>query len=180
MDQRTDLKRDIEERRSEISRTVDQIENRVHPGHMAARQKHRLRRKLADWKDNIMGSDESNGGLKERAGEVAETMSSAPDEVVKHTRGNPLAAGAIAVGAGALLASLLPETRPEKKLAAGLQPGLEETGSRLVEAGKDLAEDMKEVVEEGFEHVRDSASSASQGLTEDAKEAGGRIVGQED
>jgi hypothetical protein len=180
MDQRTELKRDIEERRSEITRTVDQIENRVHPGHVAARQKFRIGRKLTDWKDNIMGSDQTHAGLKERAGDVADTVASAPDEVVSRTRGNPLAAGAIAVGAGALLASLLPETKPEQRLAASLQPELEEVGSHLAEAGRGVTEDVKETVEEGLDHVRDTGSSAGHDLMEDAKDAGSRVARQDD
>ena len=171
MDQRTELKRDIEDRRSEISRTVDQMENRVNPGHVAARQTYKIRRALTEWKDKIMGSDQTQGGLKNVIGEVTDTVSTAPDQVMARTRGNPLAAGVIAFGAGALIASLLPETPTERKLAATLQPGVQEATSRLTEAGRNIADDLKDDVKEGVENIRDTAASAAQGMKEQVVDA---------
>ena len=176
MDQRTELKRDIEDRRSEISRTVDQMENRVNPGHVAARQTYRIRRVVTEWKDKIMGSDETQGGLKNVIGEVTDTVATAPDQVMARTRGNPLAAGVIAFGAGALIASLLPETPAERKLAATLQPGVKEATSRLTEAGRNLADDLKDDVKEGVENIRDTAASAAQGMKEQVTEVGSRMA----
>jgi uncharacterized protein YjbJ (UPF0337 family) len=168
MDQRTELKREIEDRRSEISRTVDQMENRVNPGHVAARQTYRIRRAVTEWRDKIMGSDQTQGGLKNVIGEVTDTVSTAPDQVMARTRGNPLAAGVIAFGAGALIASLLPETPAERKLAATLQPGVHEATSRLTEAGRNIADDLKGDVRAGVENIRESAASAAQGMMEQA------------
>lgn len=59
MAERTDyLRDDIDYRRDRIGNTVDQISNRVNPRHVAARSSYRMRMRLINMKDTIMGNDE--------------------------------------------------------------------------------------------------------------------------
>ncbi len=52
------LTEDIERRRREISRTVDQIEDRVSPSRALARRRDGLRRRFTDLRDQIVGNDD--------------------------------------------------------------------------------------------------------------------------
>lgn len=174
MAQRTDeLRKDIEERRSSITHTVDEIENRVHPGHVAARNTYKVRRRFASLKDNIMGSenDYGNGGVMDRVKE-------APETVTRKTRGNPLAAGAIAVGAGALMATLLPPTRQEQRLVEKIQPELEGAMSEVTDAGREMASEAADVARESVSHLTESAKAAGEDLMDEAKGAKNRVMDQ--
>lgn len=181
MDQRTtELRRDIEQRRDSISHTVDEIENRVHPGHIAARSKHRLSRRLTSIKETIMGSD--NGAYADTGmddGGMIENVKQAPETVSRHTRGNPLAAGAIAMGAGALIASLLPSTEEERRLVEKIQPGLEDAASGVAQAGRELGESAVDAARQGVSQVTESVKSAGEELAEEAGAAKDRVMDQD-
>lgn len=184
--QTDDLKRDMEMRRIAISDTVDQIQNRVTPSHVAARGRYRIRTKMGRWKDNLMGQvqEHDGGGVRERAqdmkgraGEMTDSMRQAPSAVERYTRGNPLAVGLIAVGAGALIASMLPETRQERRMAQRIQPQMERAASEVADTGRDMAEDVKDTAREGASRVQETAKSAGQDMKEEARGTGERVGG---
>jgi hypothetical protein len=176
--ERTDaLRRDIEDRRRRIGHTVDQIENRVHPGRAAARWRYRTGVRLRDWRDHIMGSHEDGSGpgagdpgLGERVGtrvsEVGDRIAETPDMMRRQTRGNPLAAGLVALGAGLLAGSLLPQTRTEQRAAQRIQPGLEGAVSEASDAGRQMVDDMRESAQEATEHVKEEATRATSEVRE--------------
>ena len=187
MDQRTDqlstddvktqeLRRDIETRRDSISETVDEIENRVTPSHVAARQKYRVKSRLNRWRDNIMGTgNDVTGRAGDMAGDMADTVRQAPDTLQRQARGNPMAVGLIAVGAGALAASLLPETQQERRLARQMEPQIEGAMSKAKEMGQDMASEVKDSASEAMDRVKGEASSAGQELKQEAQSAGQRV-----
>lgn len=183
--QTDDLRRDMQMRRTAISDTVDQIQNRVTPSHMAARGRYRVRARMGRWKDNIMGqAREHDAGVRERAEEMKGRASDmtgsvrqAPSAVERYTRGNPWAVGFIAVGAGALIGSMLPETRQERRMAHRIQPQMERAASEVAHTGRDMAEDMKATAQEGASRVQEKAKSAGQEIKEDARGAGERVGG---
>src|SRR5690606_7897925 len=123
------IRADIERTRHELSSDVDALAEKVTPSQVARRQTDRVKETVGGWKDRVMGSaDEATTQLSDRAHGAGEAVRSnvqdaadaakgAPEEVSRRTRGNPLAAGLIAVGAGWLLASLLPATQQEKRAA---------------------------------------------------------------
>jgi ElaB/YqjD/DUF883 family membrane-anchored ribosome-binding protein len=53
-----ELRDQLDAQRAGISRTVEQIENRVTPGRVLSRRRYRMRRSVVDWKDRLMGNDE--------------------------------------------------------------------------------------------------------------------------
>ena len=189
MDQRTDqltaddmksheLRRDIETRRESISDTVDEIENRVSPSHVAARQKYRMKSRLNRWKDNIMGmGNDMTDRVGDMAGDMADTVSQAPQALRRQTRGNPMAVGLIAVGAGALAASLLPETQQERRIAREMEPQIEDAVSKAKKMGQDMATEVKDSAGEAMDRVKDEASSAGDDLKQEANEARQRVGG---
>ena len=124
--------------------------------------------------------EQHDGGMMERAGEMTESMRQAPSAVERYTRGNPVAVGLIAVGAGALIASMLPETRQERRLAQRIQPEMEKAASEVGVAGKEIAEEVGDAAQEGMSRVQESAKSAGQEVKEEARTAGHRVGGDGD
>jgi hypothetical protein len=53
-----ELRGQLDMQRADISRTVEQIENRVSPSRVLSRRKYRMRRSFTDLKDRLMGNDE--------------------------------------------------------------------------------------------------------------------------
>jgi hypothetical protein len=181
----------IEHQRSEITHTVDQIGNRVSPSHIVARRQDRMRRRFTDWRDLVFGNDEPDyrqredryrfpatsdeGGMRNRAGEAAAHASSAvqqaPSAMRRQTRGNPMAAGAVALGAGWLIGSLLPESRSERRSVQRVQPHLAEAAAEARDEARGLAEDLREPAKEAADHVKDAGSRAADEVKGQADES---------
>lgn len=179
MDQRTqELRRDMEIRRQNVGRTVDEIENRVNPRHVAVRQGYRVRRKLGEWKDRIMGQfeDVKESGDERMAG-VSDSVKDLRGTVTRRTRGNPLAVGAIALGAGALLAALLPESRQERRMAEKVQPGMEEVAGDLANAGREVANDLQDSAQASASRLRESAEQSGREVSDEVRRSTDRLSG---
>jgi hypothetical protein len=173
----------IEQQRGEITHTVDQIGNRVSPSHIVARRQDRMRRRFTDWRDLVFGNDQpdyrrrdddryrfpanpdSDSGMRDRAGEAASHATSAvqqaPSAVRRQTRGNPLAAGAVALGAGWLIGSLLPESRSERRSLQRMQPQLAEAAAEARDEARGLAEDLREPTRQAADNVKGAGSRAA-------------------
>ena len=117
--------------------------------------------------------------LKDQAGETVQNI---PEKVSSGTRGNPLAAGLIAFGAGWLAATLIPSSRMEQDAAQQAkdraQPLVDEAKSAAQEAGEHLkpqaqeaAQSVKETASRGAEHVKDEGKGHAQDLKEDSQQA---------
>ena len=106
-------------------------------------------------------------------------MESAPDAAIRQARGNPLAAGAVALAAGWLVGSLLPASQKERQLATTAkeqaQPFVEEaksvaqeTAQHLKEPAQGAVESVKETAREGVDRVKDDGTYAAQNVKETA------------
>lgn len=199
MAERTDeLRNELQDQRQRIGSTVDQIENRVRPDRMVARGRYRIRRRVIDWKDRIMGNDEpyypgdprygrpysttgghggAVDGAKEKLEEIGDRVSEAPEMLRRQTRGNPTAAGLVAVGAGLLVGSLLPETRPEKQAARRIQPALEDAASEAAESGREMTDELKESARSALDEVKAETGDAVEEVTQEAQESARRVRG---
>lgn len=102
-----------------------------------------------------------------------------PDKAFRQTRGNPLAAGAVALAAGWLLGSLLPASEKERSLASSAkeqaQPLVDEAKSVAQETATDLkepaqqaAQSVKESAQQGVEHVKADGENAIHDVKETA------------
>ena len=189
MAQEPDQLRDqIDRQRAEISGTVDQIENRVNPSHVLARRSDKVKRRMTDWKDAVFGNDEpdypqprsrtvhpprgatasdqsSGDGVGDRVGDAMSSASGsiqqAPQAVRRQARGNPMAAGAIALGAGWLIGSLLPESRTEQRAARRLEPQLSDAADTVRQEGEALADDLKQPAREAADQVKQTGRDAA-------------------
>ena len=190
------LRAQLDQQRAEISDTIDQIENRVRPGHVMARRTDRVKRRLHDWKDSVFGNDEpdypspragyrsptvgqtggSDRGIVHRVGDAAsgatDTVQHAPAAVRRQTQGNPMAAGAIALGAGWLIGSLIPESRSERRAIRRVEPQLSDAATTLKHEGQHLVDDLKEPAKRAAEDVKHSGRDAAHATKDQAAQAG--------
>lgn len=201
MAERTDeLREDIARRRGRISRDVDEIGNRVRPGRVLARSTYRVRRRVIDLRDDVMGNEQTEypwqetdrgaGGtmtqtrerMSDRMSEMAdtaaekmheaeETITEVPQMVRRQTRGNPLAAGLIAFGGGLLIASIFGPTEAERSAARRAQPLVQDAMDEVKETGEEMAAEMKDSAMRSADDIKDEARQAGERLRDEASDA---------
>ena len=149
------LRREIEYTRGDLGETLDAIGDRLSPGRMMERRKNRMRSGLQTVRERVMGtvSDtgssvagavaDTAGGVADAAGGAVSTLKETPDTVRQQTQGNPLAAGAIAMGVGVLLATVFPATEKERRAADQLMDKAEPLTAELKQAGREIAEHIE-------------------------------------
>jgi hypothetical protein len=181
------LRAQLDEQRTRIGHTVDQIEDRVRPGRIAERQRGRMKVRLVTWKEAVMGSDDDpyDGGdagethrfsdaseaARERASSVASTVGETPDMIRRRTRGNPAAPGLIAFGAGLLVASVTPTTRREQRALRQIEPQLGRAAREVADAGREVADEVQESAREAAHEVKETASNAASHVADDSRDA---------
>ncbi len=195
-----EIRTNIEQTRSELGRDVDALAEKVDPTKAVERQKDKLRDRVRNMSEAVMGSPDSSGQgvsgamheAQDRAQDMAhqagEAVQNLPDRVTSGTRGNPLAAGLIAFGAGWLAASLLPSSRMEQDAAEKVkdraQPLVDEAKSVAQEAGEHLkpqaqqaAQAVKDTATQGVEHVKEEGQGHAQDLKDDSQRAARHVKG---
>ena len=106
----------------------------------------------------------------------------APDQVIRQTQGNPLAAGLIAFGVGWLVSSLLPTSEKEKQLASQAESAVREHSQPLVDQAKQVAqeaaENLKPAAQEAVESVKATAQDGVQTVKAEGQSAAQDVKGQ--
>jgi ElaB/YqjD/DUF883 family membrane-anchored ribosome-binding protein len=168
---------EIDATRADLGRTMERIEDRVSPTRIKERQTERLRGRFERAKSAVMGDDHGSDGpgAKDRIIDVTEdardAVQHAPERLEDATRGNPLAAGLIAFGVGALVGTLLPTTEPERTLAGELEEKAQPVLDELREAGQEVAGELQEHAQHSMESVKDTARDAAETTRDDAQGA---------
>ena len=186
------IRADIDRTRHELGRDVDALAEKVDPSKVVDRQTDKVRDKVRGFQESIMGSpDDSDDSstlqdAKDRAQDATaragEMVQDAPTQVKQRTRGNPLAAGLIALGAGWLIGSMMPASKPEQEAAATLkdkaEPLVEEAKSTAQEMGENLkpqaqeaAESLQETGRSSVQHVQEEGKHHAANLKDDTQEA---------
>jgi hypothetical protein len=181
-----ELRTDIEQRRQNLSGTVDAIEDRVLPGRIVGRRKEAARGWLHGARERVMGSSGPVQQTKERmAGAAssvestvegaADKVSDAPGMIAEQTRGAPLLAGGIAFGIGALVAMIIPETEPERHAAEAIAPRLSGATEAVKEAGQETMAAAKHAAQDAASELKAAATEGAEQMVERAKEAGSDV-----
>jgi len=201
-----EIRADIERTRSELSRDVDALGDKVSPSSAARRQVDRVRSGVTRAKDRVMGTahdthrstyDVADRGTthdladrgreaassvadsaRHTASSVAETVGSAPRAVREQTQGNPLAVGLVAFGLGLVAASLIPASRAEQRAAVGVKEKAAPLVEEVKETAQEVVQDLKEPAQEGAHAVRDAAKDAAQSVGQHGKEAAADVRDQ--
>lgn len=183
-----EIRRDIERTRAELSDNVNALSDRSNPGNIARSQVDKVKDGAHSLKEKVFGSDHDPyddgkvGELGDRAHDLAHDARQAADDmprrIKQRTRGNPIAAGLIAAGVGALIGGLIPASRTEQKYAEKVkdaaEPVVDEVKQMATEARDHLqpkaqqaVEDMKPVAQEAADHVRQDAQRAADDTRQD-------------
>jgi gas vesicle protein len=173
MGQDTDeLKRDIEDTRAGMTDTLDAIGDRVSPGRIAQRQKNRMSASVHSIRERVMGSaEDAQRGIADAAGGAADAIKHTPDAITSGTQGAPLMAGAIAFGAGFLIAAVFSPSEPEKRASAKVMETLEPAKNQLVDSAKEIAERLKEPVKDAAQDLKEAASDSAATVASTARAA---------
>ncbi len=203
------IRGNIEQTQQNLSANVDALTEKVSPPKIMQRRVEQTRSSMTSIKDKIMGgtaeqTSNLSGTVSSSASSAKDTVAgaassaadaagSAPDLARQRTRGNPLAAGLIAFGAGWLVASLLPATEAEQQVASQVKDVASEKGrpiaQELGQAGQEAAQELrdsaqqraqsvKETATDAASTVRDEAQSQTSDVTDHAQEARGRVTEQ--
>jgi hypothetical protein len=127
------------------------------------------------------------GAVQDAASSAAGAVQEAPHAIRRQTRGNPLAAGLIAFGAGWLVSSLLPASRREQELAdqakqvaqEHVQPVVQQVAGEVKEnltgPAQDAVESVKLTAQDAKETVTEHGRSAAQDVSGRAQDAAGNV-----
>ncbi|MGJ3402295.1 DUF3618 domain-containing protein [Glutamicibacter sp. Je.9.36] len=174
-----ELRAEIAQTRGDMQQDVDAIADRVSPSHIAHRQSEKVKDSFRKVKDSVMGTGESTSDQLHHYGEdAAEAVRDAPHRVVEQTKGNPLAAGIIAFGAGLLASSLLPGTQKEAELVQRVKDKAEPLAEEAKDAAKQIAEDLREPARQAAEDLRDSAQESVQTVKSEANSEAEHLHGE--
>jgi gas vesicle protein len=167
-----DLKSQIAEQRESLGQDLEAIGDRVSPSRMAQRRKAAVRERWDSTKQRVMGTTgDTTAKASSMVSGVGNTVSSLPRNAAQVAEGNPLAVGLVAFGTGLVLATLLPETRPEQQLAEKVQPMVENAASEIGGAAQEAVEQLKPKTQEAIEQVKSSAMDSAAQVKEQASDA---------
>jgi ElaB/YqjD/DUF883 family membrane-anchored ribosome-binding protein len=192
------LRSQIEHTQRNLSTDVDLLAEKVTPSRVVHRRVNRARNAVSSMRNRVMGSTPATSSsrsqpgeqLRHKASSAADTASSAvsdatravrdtaketPQAVRHGTEGNPIAAGLIAFGAGWLLSTLAPPTKPEQQLAEQATEWASEHSGPVKEQLSQVADEVKENLrgpaEDAVESVKSTATDAASTVKDDARSA---------
>jgi len=167
--------------------TIDAIEDRVVPSRIIERRRAAVTGWAGGIKERVMGSAHSASdqtsltagrvteGISHATDAVTSAVSETPAQVQRATAGSPLIAGAVAFGIGALVAALLPETAPEQRAVAAVQPQLDAATEAVKDVGQQAFETAKSSAQEAAQTLKESATDHAHEVVEQAKDAGQQV-----
>lgn len=177
-----EIRRDIERTRAHLSQDVNALADEAKPGNVVRRQVEGVKEGAQSLKERVFGSPDddpyghgysSGPSAMDRAQQLGEdarqTVQQAPRQLKQRTRGNPLAAGLIAFGAGALIGSLIPATRREQQLATDLKDRAQPAVDAVQSAAREAAEQLKPEAQQAMANVKESATQSAQFVADEGK-----------
>jgi hypothetical protein len=123
-------------------------------------------------------ADSGASSAGEMVSSVQDAVTGAPDQVKQQAQGNPIAAGLIAFGAGMLLSSLFPVSRPEARAAAAVKEQAQPLVDEMTEAAKDAASNLQEPAQQAIESVKATAADAVDTVKEEGASAARDVKAQ--
>ena len=160
---------DIEATRTNLTRDIDELTDKVTPSRVLDRRKEAAKGRMGSFRDKVMGSAGSAGGslsgtASSATGSISGTATGALDGLESRTQGNPLAAGVVAFGAGMLISALIPASEKEAQAARKLTEVAQDQGQPLIDeaksVGQDIASDLKESAADSAQQVQTTAQES--------------------
>lgn len=176
-----EIRRDIERTRAELSDNVNALGDSAKPSNMVREQVDQVKEGVHSFKERIFGSDTNPydhgavGAVGDKAGtavaDARDAVADAPRQVKASTRGNPLAAGLIAAGIGALVGGLIPASQMEKERATQLKDAAEPAIEELKAMATEAKDNLQPLAEEVAGNIKEVAQGAGQNIKADAQAA---------
>jgi len=193
------LRAEIARTRAELSDNVDTLTDTANPKHIAHRQADKVKSAARGVREHLMGApdDPSDSGTlgeradtvkgtasgvlgsaQDRASGALDTVSDAPSQVQRKTRGNPLAAGLIAFGIGYLISSAIPSSEKEQEAASRLQEKAAPLTDKVRDAASDVADQLREPAQQAAASIKDTATDAVANVKDQGTTAKDDVQGQ--
>jgi cell division septum initiation protein DivIVA len=119
------------------------------------------------------------GTVQGAASTAVGAVQEAPQAIRRQTRGNPMAAGLIAFGAGWLVSSLLPASRREQELAdQAKQVAQEKVAPVAQQVAGEVRESLREPAQQAVESVKSTAQDAKDTVVDEGKYAAQDVQGR--
>ncbi len=190
-----EIRRDIERTRAELSENVNALGDSTSPSNIARGQVDKVKESAAGLKERVFGAPEDpyNDGMTgdarsavedvrgSAAGAVSDArdaVADAPQKLKSGTRGNPLAAGLIALGVGALVGGLIPSTRREHELASQLKDAAQPLADEVKQMAMEAKDNLQPVAQEAVDSVKDVAQDAGDQVQQEAAHAKDKVTDQ--
>ena len=117
--------------------------------------------------------------VQDAAATAADAVQQAPQAIRRQTRGNPLAAGLIAFGAGWLVSSLLPATRREQELAdQAKQVTQEKVAPVAQQVAGEVRENLREPAQQAVDSVKATAQDSKDTVADEGRSAAQDVSGR--
>jgi gas vesicle protein len=141
--------------------------------------KYAVQDKAADAKYAVQEkAADAKYALQDKASSVGDAVSNAPAQVKQRARGNPLAAGLIAFGAGLLISGLIPSSQREQEAVSTLQEKAEPLKEKATEAAKEVASNLQEPAQQAAQSVKETAAEGVQNVKDEGASAKQDVQGQ--
>jgi len=178
-----EIRAQIEATRAGLSQDINELGDKVNPANIVQRQRDKVvdtvKGSVRGVKDHIMGSaDEVKSSTGTAVSSVQDAVAGAPGKVVSQAKGNPMAAGLIAFGAGVLLSALIPASKKEAQAAAALKEQAQPLLGQLTSTVKEAAGDLQEPAQQALESVKSAATDAVSAVKDEGASAAGDVKAQ--
>lgn len=186
-----EVRRDIEQTRQDLDEDLDALGEKMSPRQAVRRRTDRMRGTLTSVRERVMGTaEDASSGIASGAGSVrdkaadvtssvSDTAEHAADTIKTQAGGNPIAVGVVAFGFGALIGSMLPETKTERDAAPQLREHVvEPVKHTATDAARDVTKELKGKAEDAADRIKESAQQGAEHVRDDAGQRMDEMKGQ--
>ncbi len=190
-----EIRRDIERTRAELSENVNALGDSTSPSNIAKGQVDKVKDSATSLKEKVFGSPDnpydegmvgdaksrmsgSGGSASDKMSDARDAVSDAPAQLKSQTRGNPIAAGLIAMGVGALIGGLIPASQKESEVAQQLKEASEPLVDQAKQVANEAKDNLQPVVQDAVGSVKDQAQDSGENVKQDASQAKDHVAGK--
>ncbi|GGV28890.1 DUF3618 domain-containing protein [Streptomyces spectabilis] len=157
------LRQETEDTRAHLSDSVDRLAERLSPPRVARRRASAVRARATTARDRVMGTAQAT------ARQTGDTAGQARAQA----QGSPLAAGAIAFGAGLLVGALFPPTDAETRVGQRVRDHADDVVGPVRETAREATREagakLREPAREAASSVKDTAQEAARSTGREAR-----------
>lgn len=165
-----EIRADIERTRGELGSDVDALADKVSPSSIAHRQTEKVKSRFQGVRESVMGAaDSARSSASDSASGASDHAKDVAQRGVEKAKGNPLAIGLIAFGAGWLVSSLIPASDKEEELAVELKDKAAPLVDEVKEQAKDAGSQLGDVAKEHAQDLKGTAQDHAKGAADDVR-----------